>query len=162
MWERMSTNVLSHRCAVSAFALVQGAQVSSLVPVCGHPAPTFQGGAVSYRGMTCTYERSLPLCIYIHTHICISICIRTSIHIYKYRHVFVYMCSKLITKQNSSWQFRNFLMNLCIRYVTCVTHMLHVCHHSIVPPRTHPDWKMVLLVIIWKLEILLVFLCLCW
>ena len=76
---------LSHRRDVSTFALVQGAGVRSLVVVQGHPAPTFQGG-ISYEGTTCTCERSLPLYIYIDTHICVSICIHT------YRHAYARLC----------------------------------------------------------------------
>lgn len=86
LWERMSTKALSHRRDVSTFALVQGAGVRSLVVVRGHPAPTFQGGTVSCEGTTCTCEKSLPLYIYVDTHIRISICLHA------YRHAYTRLC----------------------------------------------------------------------
>ena len=85
LWERMSAKILSHRYDIFTFALVQDApDLCSLVPLCGHPRLTLQGGTASYKGTTWTCERSLPLCIYIYVYIPMHIhtYTRMSVHVY--------------------------------------------------------------------------------
>lgn len=125
LWKRMSTKLLSRRGDVCTLALSQGAWARSLVPVRGHPAPTFQGGTVSYKGTMCTCERSLPLYIHVDTYTCICIC--TYVHTYTCQSVYMYL--KSATQSNSSWQFGNFLM-----HKTC-----YLCHTSL-DIVLYPQW----------------------